>query len=67
MKYFTGDDQYITPFDSPNDFQISGFAGNDLIIGGSNDDVIYGGEGDDILAGSDGDGSDLWWLRLWIS
>ena len=39
----------------PNDFQISGFAGNDLIIGGSNDDVIYGGEGDDILAGSDGD------------
>ena len=50
-----GDDQYITPFDSPNDFQISGFAGNDLIIGGSNDDVIYGGEGDDILAGSDGD------------
>ena len=44
----------ISPFDSPNDFQISGFAGNDLIIGGSFDDVI-GGEGDDILAGSDGD------------
>ena len=50
-----GDDQYATPYDSPNDFQISGFAGNDTILGGMFDDVIYGGDGDDMLAGSDGD------------
>lgn len=50
------DNNYEVPYsDAGNSYQISGFAGNDEIVGGYASDTIYGGLGDDDLQGDEGD------------